>query len=218
MQGFVEILTPYLQDDVGVLINPDTGEETTVPAILLADNEVPKSTLPRLLFSYQGSQNGYVTNRFAYEEDNPDYDPQDPESEEKLYFIQRENHIEWSMTITAESGSVTEVLTGNRLSANALLRKIRTLLQRDSVRKELNDLIECGIGYIGTEIPVRTLEGVTRTDASSLLLSNLTYLEIDQQQVVGTIDHIKTYGELARVDETDPDPIPVDNEIDYPLP
>ena len=216
MSGFVQVLSPLLADDLGVMINPETGEETTTPAIYLADNEVPESTLPRIVLTYQGSQNGFMTNKVAYEEDNPDYDPQDPESQEKLYFIRRENHIEWGMTLTAESGSVTEVLTGNRLSANALLRKVRNLLQRNSVREELHTLIECGVDYIATEVPARTLEGITRVDASTTLLSNLTYLETEIEQVVGVVEKISGAGDLFRVDEKDPDPITADFNVEAP--
>lgn len=216
MSGFVQVLSPLLADDLGVMINPDTGEETTIPAIYLADNVIPESTLPRIVLTYQGSQNGYLTNKVAYEEDNPDYDSEDPDSPEKLYFIRRDNHLEWSMTFTAQSGSVSEVLQDNRLSANALLRKVRVLLQRESVRNALHDLIECGLDFIAIEVPARNLDGSTVMDESSLLLTNLTYCEQDIEQVDGVIERVISSGELYRVDETDPNPIEVDNDVSDP--
>lgn len=80
MGGFVEVLSPLLADDLGVMINPETGEETDIPAIYLADNVIPESTLPRIVLTYQGSQNGYVTNKSVYEEDG-------------VAYVRRDNHI-----------------------------------------------------------------------------------------------------------------------------
>jgi hypothetical protein len=225
MAAFVKNLAPLLADDLGVLLD-DEGNATAQPAMYLADNFAPKSTLPRLVLSYQGSQNGHTINRYAYQEQGElitlagEEFMQSGEDQAESgngsitkYFIRRENHIEWAMTITAESGSITEVMTNGRMSANGLLRKVRTLLARESVRKAINDDAECGVNFIGNEVASRTLDGVTRTDVSSLLLSNLTYLQKDDEEVVGVVDSVSISGTLSKVDGTDPDPLGVSSGV-----
>ena len=70
--------------------------------------------------------------------------------------------------------------------------------------------------YIANEVAARGLDGTTRTDSSSLLLTNLTYLEQDVEQVLGVVERVISEGELCRVDETDPNPIHVDNDVTDP--
>lgn len=203
MRGFVETIAPLLTDKLGVLKSPD-GTESTEPAIYLGGNFVPESTLPRVIVNYQGSDPTFVTHVETSIEDNPDYDENDEESQEFLYYITRYYHTNYILSLTADSGDTKEVLMGNRDSAAKILREIRKYLQRQSVRTSIHENMLSGVDSVMPETPVRSLDGTSRTDGANLLI-NFTYCDEDKELVGGTIDEVNISVEVYRGTE-DEDP------------
>jgi hypothetical protein len=205
MQGLIAILSPLLADDLGVLVNPDTGAETNIPAIYIANNNLPASTYPRVVLSYNGSSNGHPTRVRSYQENNPDFGMGgEPEF---LYFTDHEYHIEYSLNFSVDSGDNQEALTGGRKSASYIARKIRTLLGRESVRKQVHTDIESGVDYIAPETTQTDLNGVVIVGAASMTV-NMTALSVDTEELTGVIENIDWTGTVYR-DSNGDDPSPL---------
>lgn len=211
MQGFVSVLSPLISDNIGVLKNPD-GTESNQPAIYLGGNYVPESTLPRVVLNYQGSSTKPITSQEMRVEENPDYDEEDEDSAEYLYYIDTYYNLEYIITLTANSGDTTEVLSGNRKSAAAILRDIRKKANRDSVRTSIHEAMSSGIDTIMPETSVRVLDGVTRTDSANMMI-NFTYSDVDTEEVGGYIDTVVTTAELSRAKDEDTNPIDMSQTV-----
>lgn len=180
-QGLVGILAPLLKDYLGVLKNPD-GTESTQPAIYLGGNFVPESTLPRIILNYQGSTTGGLREIETRTEDNPDYDSSDPDSQEYLYYLDRNYHLEYIISFTIDSGDMQEVLTGSRKSSAYIARYLRKLLQTDDVRKSIHTECLSGVNYIAPETSISSLSGVNRVDGSNILINFTTQDTFTEQQ------------------------------------
>lgn len=191
-QALVSILAPLLKDKLGVL-KDGNGDLTSFPAIYLGSNFVPESTLPRVIINYQGSSPDFITSTEVSQEVNPDYDSSDETSQEYLYYLTRYYHIEYILTLTADSGDAVEVLMGNRDSSASILRYVRKLLQRESVRDQVHTNMMSGVDSVMPETVIDSLDGVTRVDGSNLLI-NFTYCDEDKELLDGTINSVEVDG------------------------
>ena len=198
MTSLVQILSPLLSDDLGVLINPDTGVETTVPAIYLSNNVVPESTFPRVVISWNGFNEQFVTSHRTYED-------------EGVVYIERNYHTSYSISIAVNSGSVSEQLQANRKSSTYIANKIAKLLKRESIRKQVNSIMNSGIEDIWSVATQTDLDGITILGSSVFTLTFYTNVK-DLEEVDGYIETVDHSGVLAK-DVEDPNPIIITGSV-----
>lgn len=210
-QAIINILAPLMGEDLGKLIAPD-GTVTDTPAFYIDSDEVPKSETPSIGSSFNGSNSGFVTSTQNIQENNPDY-VVGGEEPEYLYYILRNWHTEFSLSYVADNGSMQQVLLGNRKSSGYLLRKLKMLFGRESVRKQLHE-IGVGVDFIGVETPQYDLNSV-RIEGTSVVTLNFTYSNEDKEQVFGLVDRVVSSGELKRVSEEDTNPINIDTDTGF---
>lgn len=208
--AIIETLAPLLAEDLGVLVAPN-GQETTTPAFYQDGDETPSATYPRIGVSFNGDSTPFVTQVVSVQEDNPLFGQ--PDEPEFLYYLDRYYHTEFSLSMVSDNGAMQEVLTGNRKSASYIMRKVRALLGRESVRKTLRTF-GIGVDYLGVATPQVDLDSVV-IKGTSVMTMNFTYMSIDREKVTGLVDRVVSSGELKRIDDTDPNPIPVDTDTGF---
>ncbi|AUR92153.1 hypothetical protein NVP1170O_040 [Vibrio phage 1.170.O._10N.261.52.C3] len=194
MQGMVQVLAPLLPE-LGNLRNPDGGDSGQ-KAIYLSGNKTIEADYPRVVLSMLADKTSQPTRFRSYKVDNNGTDE---------FYTDTEYHVTYIVNFQVESGNTTDVLTGQRLSANTIARKVRSLLRRESVRKELHTLIESGINSIFPITPVRDLDGNDIVD-QALLSVTFTTLDVDTEQLQGVIDYIDYTGTWKQISEEDPNP------------
>lgn len=204
MQGMVQVLAPLLPE-LGNLRNPD-GSDSGQKAIYLSGNKIIQADYPRVVLSMLAEKVSQPTRIRSYSVDNEGT---------KEFYTDIEYHVTYIVNFQVESGNTTDILTGQRPSANTIARKIRSLLRRENVRKELHTLIESGINSIFPITPVRDLNGNDIVD-QGLLSVTFTTLDVDTEQITGVIDYIDYEGTWKQISEEDPNPTSTPKQFTAP--
>ena len=217
LQGLVSTLGTFLADDIGVMLNPKTGAETTTPAIYIGGGQVPSATYPRVILQYQGSSGGYTFDSKWAEVEDPD-DP--PNTIEVPYYDQ---YLTYIITVTVQAGSMDEVLESyvqdvelsqprTRISSEKICRKIRNQLMikgvRDLIHTDMNSTVRYDNIVISPTFPL----GETQIQNNSVM--SISFDTIDRvydysSRVFATIER---EGDLLRT-EDDPDPLTISGSV-----
>ena len=219
MSQLVNILVDVVGDNLGKFVNPDTGVETSSPAIFLgrANNTAPN--FPRIALTWQGSNDGqgHTLDSGSIEVDDPDNIGQTIEVPYTAKLLV------YGVTLTCESGSFDTVLNDyaksavsateqQRLSSEQILSKIRKSLLRDEVKKRINTQMNSSVRLINTIVPVPFVDETEYMDSSTMTIF-FTTVDTELWYESGVFDTIQGMYTYYRDTEGN-DPTPITGEIE----
>jgi len=178
MSGLVNVLSGIVGDDCGRYVSQSTGQPTTAPAIYIGRANDTTGNYPRIVLTYQGSNDGssrvFESGLIEVE------DPNDPQGSVIVPYTS--SYLRYGITLTASSGGMDDVLEAyaastlpsaapiTRLSSEALLSKIRLGLLQDKYLKEINAKMLSSIQPNSPIVPVPVLSDTEYLDSSTMTL------------------------------------------------
>lgn len=172
MQGIVATLKEIVGDDVGEAVYQDSdGEWQTLsgtPAIYIGYQDIPTPNYPLIYLIYNG-QTSLGSGRFdgGLTED-PDASSSESSSENLIPYTQR--YVKYSVTLWAQGGPQTDVLTGTYKSSAYLLGKINTSLTIEAYADMLQDNTNSTFDIQESITPGPFIKDNVYVDASSITM------------------------------------------------